>query len=240
MNRTILASITIIVICLFLPNYYEGFQTLNGISDGWFINLDRSKERIEKIKPHLNKLSPLIVTRWPAVDGNKLTDEDYNKLNIPIWSRPSLAEQSKQKLRKGEIGCYLSHVNLLKHLDTLNAPPNEGHLILEDDIKIDDDFVRSWNNSFKTVPEDWDIIFIGLLGNKVNNVSNGIGKPEWITGTHAYVVKHSSIPRILQSLKGFNEPIDEVYGRNLEGLKIYALSPFKIHQSGLPSEIGPR
>ena len=81
------------------------------------------------------------------------------------------------------------------------------------------------------------MIFVGLLGNKVKNVVNGIGKPEWITGTHAYVVKHSSIPRILNSLKGFNEPIDEVYGRNLEGLKIYALNPPKIHQSG-PSEMG--
>ena len=237
MNRTILACITIIVVCLFLPNYYEGFQTINGISDGWFINLDRSKDRMKSVKSQLHKLSPLIVTRWPAVDGTILTDKEYDELQIPYWSRPSFAEESRKKGRKGEIGCYLSHVNLLKHLDTLNTPPNEGHLILEDDIKIDDDFVKTWNKSFNTVPETWDMIFVGLLGNKVKNVLNGIGKPEWITGTHAYVVKHSSIPRILNSLKGFNEPIDEVYGRNLEGLKIYALNPPKIHQSG-PSEMG--
>jgi len=238
MKKIILGLLVIIVAALFVQNYREGFQTIELISDGWYINLDRSTDRVKKIQEELYKLNPLTITRWTGVDGGKLTDEDYHKLDIPYWSRPSFAAEARQKGRKGEIGCYLSHYNLLNHLNTLEREDGVGHLILEDDIKISDDFVKSWNTSVKSIPPDWDIIFLGLLGNQINNVSNGIGVPVWITGTHAYVVKHSSLPKIIDSLKGISEPIDEVYGRNIKKMKIYAMSPSKINQSGDASTMG--
>ena len=207
-----------------------------GIEDAWYINLDRSADRRESIEKETEKLG-IPINRWPAVDGSKLTDEDYSKLNIPAWSRPSFALESKQKGRKGEIGCYLSHKTLIEYLGSLPVQENTGHLILEDDIKIDDDIVTAWNNAVKSVDPDWDIIFIGLAGNKVNDVKNGIGKPSWITGTHAYVVKHSSIPKIYESIKIMYDPIDEVFGRNPNKLKIYALDPSKIHQRAMNSTI---
>ena len=229
----------ILVAAIFIQNT-EGFQTIEFISDGWYINLDRSTDRLKKIQAELYKLSPLVITRWPGVDGGQLTDEDYNKLDIPYWSRPAFAAEAKQKTRKGEIGCYLSHYNLLKHLTTLRTDPTMGHLILEDDISISDDCVKSWNTSVKSIPSDWDMIFLGLLdfgNNKILNVSNGIGRPTSITGAHAYVVKHASLPKIIDILKVMNEPIDEVYGRNVKNLKVYALSPSKINQSGGGSTI---
>ena len=239
MRKIILGLLIIIVVALCIQNT-EGFQTIEFISDGWYINLDRSTDRMKKIQAELYKLSPLIITRWPGVDGGKLTDNDYERLDIPHWSRPAFAAEAKQKARKGEIGCYLSHYNLLRHLNTLNTNPQMGHLILEDDITISDDCVKSWNKSVAAIPQDWDMIFLGLLNfgnNKIINVSNGIGTPSLISGTHAYVVKHASLPKIIDILKGMNEPIDEVYGRNMKKMKVYALSPPKISQSGNGSTI---
>jgi GR25 family glycosyltransferase involved in LPS biosynthesis len=241
MLKIILGLFIIIVAALFVQNNIEGFETIQFISDGWYINLDRSTDRMKKIQAELHKLSPLKITRWPAVDGSKFTDEDYERLDIPHWSRPSFAVEHRQKPRKAEIGCYLSHYNLLKHLNTLNTDPQMGHLILEDDIVVSDDCVKTWNNSVKTIPQDWDMIFLGLLdvGNfEILDVSNGIGRPTWVEGAHAYVVKHSSLPKLIDMLKVFSEPIDEVYGRNVKNLKVYALKPYKINQGGVvPSTI---
>ena len=241
MNKYIIISIIfILIIILSLYQSHtisEGFKSIEGISDCWYINLYRSQDRNKNIQKELLKLSPLEFTRWPGVDGRNLTDEDYDSLNIPFWSRPNFTLESKQKTRKGEIGVYLSHTNLLKHLNTLQVNPDIGHLILEDDIKIDDDFVSFWNRSYKTLPSNWDMVFVGLLGNKIESTNNGIGIPVNITGAHAYVVKHSSIPKILEYTKIMSEPIDEVYSRNSKNLNIYALNPYKIHQNGSESTI---
>ena len=241
MNKYIIISI--IFILILIASLYqshtnsEGFESIQGISDCWYINLDRSQDRNKNIQKELLKLSPLEITRWPGVDGGNFTDEDYDSLNIPFWSRPNFTLESKQNTRKGEIGCYLSHTNLLKHLNTLQVNPTLGHLILEDDIKIDDDFLSFWNTSYKTIPPLWDIVFVGLLGNTIEFTKNGIGIPRNITGAHAYIVKHSSIPKILEYTKIMSEPIDEVYSRNCKNLNIYALNPSKIHQNGSESTI---
>ena len=70
------------------------------------------------------------------------------------------------------------------------------------------------------------IIFLGVSGNKINNVKDGIGIPEWITGTHAYVVKHSSLPKINESLRVVYDPIDEMFGRNPNKLKLVLAGAF--------------
>ena len=225
----------LVILYLFKEQIREGFQTPPAnIADVWYINLDRSSDRRTYIENETSKLL-IPVKRWSAVDGSKLTDEDFNKHNIPAWSRPSFALESKQKTRFGEIGCFLSHKSLLQHLNTLDTPSDMAHLILEDDAKIDDNFIEKWNISINTVDPSWDIIFVGLLGNNVNDVKSGIGKPEYITGTHAYVVKQSSLDKIIAHIDIIYDPIDEVYAKGINKLNIYALSPSKINQGGAPT-----
>jgi GR25 family glycosyltransferase involved in LPS biosynthesis len=204
MKKNVILTLFLIFI-IFISLYYKSnIETFTippiGIHDAWYINLDRSKKRREFIEKEASKLG-IPVNRWAAIDGSKLTDDDYTKYNIPFWSRPSFALESKQKLRKGEIGCYLSHKLLIEHLGTLNTEGHLGHLILEDDIKIDDDMITAWNTAITNVDPNWDMIFIGLGDNKINDIKNGIGKPAWITGTYAYVIKHSSIKKIYESIK---------------------------------------
>jgi GR25 family glycosyltransferase involved in LPS biosynthesis len=232
---TCFVGLVLLLLILSRSKLTEGFeQPLQGISDGWYINLDRSPERKKQVEEETKKLGTLRVQRWKAVEGSALTPSDYAKHNIPAWSRPGFAKDEKK--RKGELGAALSHKTLLQHLNTLQVSPDSGHLILEDDIVIDKDMPAVWNKALKSIGA-WDIIFIGLLGNTVKDVKDGIGIPEWITGTHAYVVKHSSIPKIIDSLKVIYDPIDEMYGRNLKSLKIFALEPSKIKQANQPSTI---
>ena len=198
--------------------------------DVWYINLDRSPDRRKQMEQEVSKLAPFTPNRWAAVDGKKLGDSEYNSYNIPAWSRPSYAPEAKRETRKGEIGVYLSHRTLLEKLSEQSRPDNYIHIILEDDVKIDTDALAALMTSSASIGPYWDIIFIGLMNNKVNKVNNGIGVPEWVTGAHAYAIRHGSAKKVLNSIKTMYDPIDEMYGRNPDGLRMYALSPSKINQ----------
>jgi hypothetical protein len=52
MRKYIAAFLMILVAAIFIQNT-EGFQTIEFISDGWYINLDRSTDRLKKIQAEL-------------------------------------------------------------------------------------------------------------------------------------------------------------------------------------------
>ena len=68
--------------------------------------------------------------------------------------------------KSGEIGCYLSHHMLIKHIMD-KANKKEYSVIFEDDItfktQICDDIDKIINN-MKLQNIDWDIIFLGNIG----------------------------------------------------------------------------
>jgi GR25 family glycosyltransferase involved in LPS biosynthesis len=197
---------------------------LYGISDIWYINLDRSSQRNQSIQIELKKLPPSVsVHRWKAVDGSKLTETDMVNLGVPNWSRPDFAPKEKTKQRANEIACFLSHRTLLEHLQTVPTNPQDAHFIFEDDIEIRSTLVPNWNTAVQGVRGEWDMIFLGhSIPKEVFQVTNNLGIPESLAGTYGYAVKHSSIPKILKTLQVIYDPIDEVYSREIGNLKILA------------------
>lgn len=151
-----------------------------------------------------------ILSKSPDVD---LNERNKNILNIP-----------------GEIGCWLSHKRLLRHLNTLNVSPNFGHLILEDDVLIDKKFLQKWDAVKQSIPGDWDFIYVGVghvVGDRINkNVvrwKNTADKGNF--GTYAYIVRHRALPHILDRLIYMNSAIDVQYYNMLGDLNIYILDP---------------
>jgi glycosyl transferase family 25 len=211
---------------------YRKYLTHAIFEDIWYINMDRSTERRDYMRAHIQSLGPKApVYRWPGVDGHKLTEDDYNKLEIPVWSRPAFTAEARKKIRKGEIGCYLSHLTLLQHLSTLSTVPNKGHLILEDDVELDPKFFNLVESGMKNVPADWDIITFGIT-EKDNNphvidVRKNIGRTIWMNNDYAYLVKHSSLEKIIKKIAVIGEPIDTTLGRasRLYHLNIYSYVP---------------
>lgn len=127
-------------------------SNLESIDCIFVINLDKRPERWNRIEK-LCQEQKLYVNRFSAVDGWQLTDECIKELKGP-YQRP---------LRKGMIGCLLSHVSILK----------EAYLrgyniiwILEDDIEFVDD-VRLIPNllaRLSAVDSDWDIFYTDVDG----------------------------------------------------------------------------
>lgn len=87
----------------------------------YLINLDRSPQRLAAMLPRLDALG-ISFERVPGVDGMTLSDEEF-------------AEQTRENryykaLRRGEVGCQLSH---LKTMKAFLASDARYALILEDD-----------------------------------------------------------------------------------------------------------
>ena len=200
------------------------------IKDVWVINLDKSKDRWNGMVEQTRMLDPLPINRWSATDGRALSEQDFIDEKIPIIIRPQKSVEALKERRKGEIGCYLSHKKLIEFLGKQKVSDLSGHLILEDDVLIDKDTLDKWREAAPNLNSDWDICFFGIHNPVLGDVSGGIAPVKSIQSMHAYMVKHSSIPKILDIIKIMYDPIDEILRWNSDKLKMYALQPFKIKQ----------
>lgn len=197
-------------------------STLDRIADVWYINLDRSVDRKKAVEAQLDTLAPLPIFRWAATDGSSLTDKDFDHAGVPNWGRPAFAAPGKQKQRANEIACFLSHRSLLEHLRTIPTHPDDCHLIVEDDIQLLPNLKKDWHDGIQRFGSDWDMIFLGYsIPKEVFQVKDKVGVPESLAGTYAYVVRHGSLDRILNTLQVVYDPIDEVYSRQIGTLGIY-------------------
>ena len=198
------------------------------LADISVINLDSSKKRWLDVQKQLEVL-PYPVERFPAIDGRKMSEAEYAKQGIPYVLWPSTADQKHKKARPGEIGCYLSHRELLAQLGSKSTAPNAGHLILEDDITIEKDAAERMTRALQTVPSDWDILCLSVSDHlDVGYPMNGIAKVTKFHGTYAMIVRHGSIPKISDAIRIMFSPID-VMLYMCEKLTIYVVVPEIVH-----------
>ena len=93
------------------------------------INLDRAPERLARISAQLQRLQ-LPYTRLAAVDARALTPAQRADLDEPAFHR-----KHGMTPVAGELGCYLSHVEVMRRFLASDA---EFALVLEDDVLLQD------------------------------------------------------------------------------------------------------
>jgi len=202
------------------------------------VNLDKDADRWRIMKKKINKIEPLPV-RWPAIYGKNLVRTDMHKLGVGFAmihsGKGSYDRQHKDLRNLGTVGCFLSHRNLLNHLSFTSVPDSAGHLILEDDVNIPQNFLKSgceWFQKRKEIPDDWDIIYLGINTPIGINISPSVKKlthaiqdqGNW--GTHAYIVKHSSLKsKILPWLEYMIDAIDLQLNIKYDDWNVYAFDP---------------
>jgi GR25 family glycosyltransferase involved in LPS biosynthesis len=138
------------------------------MNKAYVINLDRSKDRFQKIKKRLEYVG-LPFERFNAVDGSKLSQQKINKLVHPVCKSLLCS--------KGMIGCAMSHYLLWKKMVNENK---EWMLILEDDaiplfdivkrLKILENLIKIYPKLFKNPS----IINLHCLGDCYANNSNNM------------------------------------------------------------------
>ena len=112
-------------------------KTLNDCFEKIYcVNLERRPERWDLCKEAFSQYN-INVERYEAVDGTK-----HDRVG---------------RMSHGEVGCLLSHLNILKKCKEDNV---SNVLILEDDVEFRPNFDKLFSEYIEEVPE-WDILYLG-------------------------------------------------------------------------------
>lgn len=181
------------------------------------VNLDHRNDRwnrCEKVFEHYG----LEVERFSAVKGN-----------------PS---KIKTKIKKGAVGCLLSHLNILKDAK------EKGYariLIFEDDIELVPNFNERFSKTYPNVPKDWQMLYLSANHrNKPQKIAPGVGKVIRSLTTHAYAVQDTFYDELIQLIKPCQMPVDRYYTTIQKKKKVYAFIPFMGNQRSDFSDIEQR
>lgn len=208
-----LISILLIIIIIFFaflkPKFYkELFEDSNNI-DLYVITLGK-EERLENIKNQQKKINNKIQI-FDAVYGLKLDVNDLKNNNI-LSDENTLSKDYKRKM--GEIGCYLSHLNIYKKIKEDNK--NGYTIIFEDDFLIkSDDLINDAKKAIDILNSkniNFDFLFLGnLKDNHGENIADNLyylDKNINLYGTHGYIINNKNIDKIIDKLNIIKKPID--------------------------------
>jgi len=165
-------------------NYMEGLDVI------YWINLDRSKERREKMLKVLNDdvFRDVPKIRVVANDG-KTPENVYKKLDD---------YEKQDSTTDSEYACLLSHMDAIR---TFYDSSYNLALILEDDITLE--FKKYWKKSIKQItdeaPDDWDIIMLwhGVSPNGFNNEE--LKKYSGEDGAVSYLVSRNGANKLIKN-----------------------------------------
>lgn len=211
--------------------YKEKYDLIDGVQVNlkefpiYVISLPQSNNRREYIKRELEGYSYEIID---AVNGKILNDNE-----LPQYIKSG-------SLRPGQIGCFMSHVNLWKRLNENNQ--KSPSIVLEDDAQIAINLEK-----IKRLPNEFDIIFLGHCAeeerDKIFNAGNGIEmqKSVYPRCTHGYIVSQRGAWKLINLMEG-NEhdlPVDEELAKLILDGKINCFStyPTVINAGGFESTI---
>ena len=118
---------------------------------------------------------------------------------------------------------------LQSHLQVMKQITGQRVLILEDDAQFVEDFNEKFEKVMQTLPEDWDIFYLGALVPKevglVRMVNRHWGIQVLTTGSQAYCINPSRLEYFINKLEDYNSYIDIGLKDFAKDLKAYITQP---------------
>jgi len=108
--------------------------------------------------------------------------------------------ESKITGQISNIAVYKSHINLWKYIFDNRL---QYALVLEDDVIIPEDFLVELDAIMGNTPENWDILFFGILRmmaqkTKYSDFHRMLNKKGYNNGLHCYLVNRESTKKLLK------------------------------------------
>ena len=232
LSTTAMFAIVVISLAVLVCIFYciPAHPTLDTIH---VLNLDKDAKRWQAMEADGQRLG-LPLQRFPGFDGSVLTQHTVHPLGVGrAMIRPNRKDkEGKHLVNLGLVGCFVAHRNLLTHLSTLPYSDSAGHLVLEDDIKLPDDFMARWDAVSAHVPASYDIIQCGLwhpLGAEVApgilRLGSDVTKRKNL-GAFCYVVRHGALrTKILPWLQYMVDAYDEQLALKYGEWNAYGVQP---------------
>lgn len=123
---------------------------------------------------------------------------------------------------------------LRSHLQVIKDNIGRRVLVLEDDAYFVDNFNEKFEKIMQTLPEDWDIFYLGALLPKdvgqINMVNRHWGIQVLTTGTQAYCIRPEMQHYFISRLEDYNYYIDIGLRDFAKGYKPYITQPNLVTQ----------
>ncbi|ETZ05176.1 glycosyltransferase family 25 protein [Holospora undulata] len=208
--------------------------------DTYIINLDRAKERWNKITHRLLKCSDFNIKRVAAIDGKY---ENFSHIPFDIHQT---VRNFGQPLSTGTIGCYLSHV---KVWEVFYNSQKDYCLVLEDDVTFDPHLLLNILKELEAIQEndfstqdrkiEWDLCSLQLnhrgtplpikrfkTGHKLCAYLSAV------TGAGAYILTKQGARCLLCRAFPLTLPVDHYYTKSHKlNLKFVGIEPRIVQQT---------
>jgi GR25 family glycosyltransferase involved in LPS biosynthesis len=201
------------------------------------INLERRPDRFEKFERNSEQINFLKYNKFFAIDGMKLK---------PTEQLQRIFENNDYNMRKGMVGCALSHIKL--YIDLINDENASVYLILEDDI----DFVPEFQIKFMNVIQqlqifkNWDLAYLGhhiyphlvtdetynkIIPPKIEKWNSELSLQNSKGGTGGYLITKNGAKKLLDFINknGMTNGIDTVQQKSADTLKVFYCIPHLIY-----------
>lgn len=153
----------------------------------YVINLEKSINRRKNVEEQFKKYNIKNYTFFKAICPSENILKKYKNFSI----------KNEENVRRGELGCLLSHVNVMK--DALNKN-YKNIIIFEDDIIIlDKDFIQKTINSINLLKKDFDVLFLGANHRKPakRKVADGIYECTRSNCTFGYCINKDTMEKLI-------------------------------------------
>jgi len=199
------------------------------------INLDRRPDRYEDFVSNF-QIHNLKYERFSAVDGEKLN---------PNCQLQHIFENNDYNMRKGMVGCAMSHIKL--YIQLLKDEDVDTYCILEDDLTFVDNFTDKLNLCIRNLEAtDWDLLYLGhhlwkdyIDENSYNKSLDPIIKQYnrfeslkmSMGGTGGYLINKKGAEKLLEFINkhGMTNGIDTVQQKSADDLNVYYCYPHLIY-----------
>ena len=184
------------------------------------INLDRAVGRLEYISSQLSA-QDLQFQRLSGVDGSKLGASELSQLQ-----RQYKYSYHYSALSAGEVGCSLSWHNVW---GLVGQSKSKATVVLEDDVKIADNFQSIVTSLFKSIDENIIIDLSGKKGfiEKDRRVVNGVTIIRYSSpplGNQGAIYGRMAAKKLLENVAEFSAPCDNLRQMKwLHGVQTWSL-----------------
>lgn len=176
------------------------------------INLERSTQRLADISDQLQKQN-IDFERIDAVDGRLLTPEQIEQVSPSALAKTSYHRQ----LGLGEIGCALSHKKAWQQIIDQQL---DFAIVLEDDIKLADNFNQVLDLFINLPKSAWDFVKLyPLTRSSQRNIRQcySYKEHEFVTyhkfplGLQAQVISYQGAVKMVENMPYILQPVDGAF-----------------------------
>jgi glycosyl transferase family 25 len=203
------------------------------------INLARSRDRRELIEASFARLG-LGFEFFAGIDAGRGEHMGFSQYN-----ETAARSDFNRPLSAGEIGCFASHYLLWQRC----MESGEPLVIMEDDVVIDDGFVRALETATELLPA-FSLVRLGILQEGAGTapilpLPSGfelvsLGTDSW--GAQCYILSDFAAKALFEHAAIWSLPVDNYLERPLiHGIGCYGLRPYFVRhadQAAYPSVIG--